>query len=139
MRISELYATMEKPCISVYDKTGNISLGHFYGEQPLPPYFRFVEVLNFSACCDSIHIKAKDFTGELKTKNDDISVYAVGFDYEKGKDFFDPFTPAYINIKVKHYARCEETVKKLKLTPEFTLGYSFKLYGKKYYLSDFIH
>lgn len=141
MTVRELLNTMERGGVCIFDNTGNINLGTYYkgdNKKPLPVYFNFIPVERIHPVHDEIFVNVSNSIGDLLTRSDDVSARAVGFDFEKGADFFDPYAPSFIILKVKHFARCEDSVKRLKLTPDTFGGYSFKLYGKKYTLRDFM-
>lgn len=125
----------EKPALWIYDKTGNFKIGVFYKGDKMPVWLNYVGVDSFELGGNALFINLIDFKGDLITRNDDFSIRVLGFDYTKDND---NFSPEYIIIKANHYARCEEKVKKLKLTPDSFGGYSFKVYGKKYTLHDVI-
>ena len=127
------------PCVYVFDKTGMVDFGSFYkGKDSLPTWLKYVNVRSFTASDNTLWIKLNDFRGDLQTRNDDISVKVLGFDYIKGDGFFDKYTPDYIIVEVNHIARCEKKVKHLKVTPDSYAGYTFKIYGKKYSMRDVI-
>ncbi len=130
------FADSITPHVSVYDKTGNLNFGTFYKVEDVPSWLYFVGVESFIASDNELLIRLKDFRGDVYTRNDDFSVFVLGFDYAKEAGQNGVYYPEYINVKATHYARCEEKVKKLKLTPESFGGYSFKVYGKKYTLNN---
>ena len=141
MTVRQLFDTMERGGVCIFDSTGNINLGTYYkgdNKKPLPAYFDFIPVERMHPVHDEIFINVSNSIGDLSTRSDDVRARAIGFDFEKGGDFFDPYAPSFIILKVTHFARCEESVKRLKLTPDTFGGYSFKKKKKKYTLRNFL-
>ena len=138
MNLFEMSYNGTTPTIYVSDKTGGLDFGTFRKGDNIPEWLCYVGVENFKAGRDYLSVRLKDFRGDVYTRNDDFNVFVLGFDYAKEAGQNGVYYPEYINVKATHYARCEEKVKKLKLTPESFGGYSFKIYGKKYTMRDVI-